>query len=193
MQGRFSFNLQGCVDMCLPAAYAAYAAYAAMAVSAAAAVVQAQDQKKTANAQTKMIEDGYTRDQFATQRQYAEQQAVSQEDLGQRQREHLIEEGRLKAIGAESGLQGVTNERIVQEEANNTDKDLATIEANRVRANESAHTQATAKQSAANVQLAGIKRPSALGTGLQIAGALGSTYAAAQAPTTKTPTTKEKP
>jgi hypothetical protein len=171
--------------MCLPVAFAAYAAYAAMAVSAAAAVVQAQDQKKTANAQTKMIEDGYTRDQFATQRQYTEQQAVSQEDLGQRQREHLIEEGRLQAIGAESGVTGNTNDRIMQEEKNNTDKDISTIEANRVRSNESVHTQATGKQSAANVQLAGIRRPSALGTGLQIAGSMASTYASANKPTNK--------
>lgn len=156
--------------MCLPAAYAAYAMYAAMAVSTAQAVIQHQDQKASADAQEKMIRDGYALEQQQALRQYSEQQQVAQEDLGKRYSEGLVEEARLKAIGAESGLQGVTNDRIVDEANNATDRDLSMIEANRVRANEQIHSQIGAKQNQANVQAAGIRRPSAAGTGLQIAG-----------------------
>lgn len=77
---------------------------ASLAISAASSMVQYQQGKDSAAAQTKAIEDGYAKEQAATLRQYEENNAASQEEQGQRYKEHLIEEGRLKAIGAESGF-----------------------------------------------------------------------------------------
>jgi hypothetical protein len=152
--------------------------YAMMAVSAAATVVAASEQSKAADQQTDLIQDGYEQERQQTLRQYQETTDVSQEQTSQRHREQMIEEGRLKAIGAESGLTGVSNDRIVSDANNQADQDLSTIEANRVRASEQVHSQGGSKQSAANIQMAGIKRPSALGTGLQIAGSAASIYSA---------------
>ena len=148
------------------------------AVSTASTLVSAQEQTKAADQQTDLIMDGYEQERQQTLRQYQDQTAVAQEDTSARHKEQLIEEGRLKAIGAESGLTGVTNDRIVQESENNADQDIATIEANRVRAAEQAHAQASARQTGANIQLTSVRRPSSLGTGLQIAGTAASTYAA---------------
>lgn len=156
---------------------------AAMTLSALAAVTAHEEQKQSAEAQEKMIKDGYALEQQQALRQYQEQQQVSQEDLGKRYTEGLVEEARLKAIGAESGLQGATNDRIVQEAGNATDKDLAMIEANRVRGNEQIRAQMGAKRNQAEVQAVGIRRPSAMGTGLQIAGSALSIYSASQTPT----------
>ncbi len=169
-----------------------YAAYAAFALSAASAVVEYQESSAAAKAQTKMIEDGLAKDRAATQRQYQEIQEVSQDDSAQRHKEYLIEAARLKAISGESGLAGATQDRIDMEAENNAATDLATIEANRRRQSEQAHTQGLSRSTQAGAQLAGIRRPSALGTGLQIMGAGVRTYAAYDAKSGQ-PTTREKP
>lgn len=152
--------------MCGPAAWMA----ASFALSAAATVVQQQDAKNSAAAQEQMIEDGLAKDRAATARQYQEINEVSQDESAQRHKEYLIEYARLKAIAGESGLAGATQERIEQEAENNAQADLSTIEANRRRQSEQAHTQGLARSTQAGVQLSGIRRPSSLGAGLQIVG-----------------------
>jgi hypothetical protein len=159
--------------------------YAAMAISAASAVVGYEDQKQSAAAQTTMIEDGYAQEQQQTLRQYQEQSAVAIQDTSERHRETLIEEGRLKAIGAESGLAGVTNDRIVAESKNQGSKDIATILSNLQRQTEQTHSQAGSKQAAANVQLASVRKPSSLGLGLQLGATAVSAYSQYKKPVTK--------
>ena len=73
---------------------------------------------------------------------------------------------------------GATQERIYGEAENDAEADLATIEGNRQRQAEAAHTQGLAKSSQAGVQLSGIRRPSKTGAGLQIMGAGLSAYSA---------------
>ncbi|MCP5268120.1 MAG: hypothetical protein H6943_03660 [Zoogloeaceae bacterium] len=153
-------------------------AYAAFALTAISTVAQYQDANAAADAQTKMIEDGLAKDRAATARQYQEINEVAQDDSAQRHKEYLIEAARLKAISGESGLSGVSQERIEGEAEQNAATDIATIEANRRRQAESAHTQGLSKSTQAGVQLSGIRRPSALGAGLQIVGAGASAYSA---------------
>lgn len=160
--------------MCGPAAIAA----ASFAFSAVSTIAQYEDQKAAAKAQADMINHGNQLEQAALSRQYEEIQAVSKDDQAQRYKDYLVESARLKTIGAESGLYGATQDRVEQESQNNATTDMATIEANRQRQVESAHTGGVSRANQASVQLAGIRKPSALGAGLQIAGSAASTYLA---------------
>lgn len=151
-------------------------AAASFAIQVVSTLAQQEEQKNAAARQEQMIQDGIAKERAATARQYEEINQVAQDESAQRYKEYLIDSARLKAIGAESGLAGATQDRVEQEAQNNASTDIATIEANRQRQTEAAHTQGVAKQSQANVQLSSIRRPSALGTGLQIAGAGVSSY-----------------
>lgn len=167
--------------MCEPATMA-YAAFAITAVQAIGQYEEQQQQAKNQRAyneeQEKLIANGIAKDNAALSRQYEEINAVSKDDSQQRLREYLIESARLKTIGAESGLMGATQDRIEQEAQNNADTDLATIEANRQRQTEAAHTQGVAKASQSRYVKTPVRKPSALGAGLQIAGAGVSSYLA---------------
>lgn len=146
-------------------------ALAMLAISAASSAVSYANQSSAAKAQTKAVEDGYRQEMFNTARQYEQQNQVAMEDMSQRHREYLIEEGRLRTIGAESGLYGATQDRIEAEARNNASEDIATLEANRLRGSEQVSAQANAKRFQANSQYANIRQPSAVATGLQIASA----------------------
>lgn len=132
---------------------------------------QASAQDAFNRQQEALVQNSLEKDRAATARQYEEINQVSMDDSQQRYKEYLIESARLKTIGAESGLSGVTQERIEQEASNNASTDLATIEANRMRQNEQAHSQAAARASNSRTVQQPVKRPSMLGAGLQIAGA----------------------
>ena len=151
-------------------------AYAAFALTAAGTLAQYQEGKNSATAQQQMIEDGIAKDRAATSRQYEEIAQVSQDQRQQRYAQMLIDDARLRAIGAESGLQGATQGRIEQSAQNTADTDIATLEANSQRQTQQAATQAISKSSQASAQLAGIRQPSALGAGLQIAGGAVGAY-----------------
>lgn len=159
---------------------------ATLAIGAIGSVVQYEEGQKSAAKQEQIIQDGLAKDRAATSRQYEQINEVAQDDSAQRHKEYLIESARLKAIGAESGLSGYTQDRIGQEAENNAATDIATIEQNRQRQAEQAHTQGLSKSTQAGVQLAGIRRPSALGAGLQIAGTGVSAYSAYDKGRTKT-------
>lgn len=144
---------------------------AAVAIAAAGAGASYYQTDQNAKKQTAMVEDGYAQERRAILQQFDQINQTAQAEQSERHKEALQDEALLRAIGAESGLWGATNNRIEQEAANNAAQDMATIESNRQRQAEQAHTQGGARQSQAGAQLAGIRRPSALGTGLQIAGA----------------------
>lgn len=158
--------------MCPPAVLAA----ASLAISAVSTVMQYESQKETAEQQEAMILDGQAKERAATQRQYQQIQESSMDEQAQRHTEYLIDQARIKAIGAESGLSGGTQDRIEAEAENSAATDMATIESNRKRQSEQAASQGMARTTQANVQLSGIRKPSALGAGLQIAGAAMGSY-----------------
>lgn len=153
--------------MCTPLALMA----TSLAIQTAGTIAQHQATNDAADAQEKIIKDGYEKERQQTLRQYAEQQEASMDEQSQRYRDHQIEEGRLRVIGAESGISGGTNDRILQEAQNAYDADVSRIEGNRRRATEQAHSVGVSRQSHAQVQLSGVRRSSGLAAGLQIAGA----------------------
>jgi len=147
-----------------------------LAISAATAAVSYSEGEKQAQRQEQAIQDGLAKDRAATARQYQQIQESAMDEQAQLQTNYLIDSARLNAIAGESGLGGLSQERIQQEAANNSASDMATLEQNRVRQGEAASSQGLARATQAGVQLAGIKHPSALGAGLQIAGAAASAY-----------------
>ncbi|MBI2277491.1 MAG: hypothetical protein HYU74_09085 [Dechloromonas sp.] len=163
------------------------------AISVATAIVSNQEQKKSANRQEQAIQDGLARDREATAEQYRQINKAAMDDQAQLHTSYLIDAARLQAIQGESGMQGATYERVANEAENNAEADMATLERNRVNQNTQARTQGAAQQSRGSLQLAGIQRPSNVGTALQIAGAAYSAYGASSAgskPAEKTPTNK---
>jgi hypothetical protein len=165
-----------CVDPgTLTTAQLAIASFATSAAGTVASFIGQHQEAKSAEAfqeeQDRLIANQLAKDRAATARQYEEIRQVSMDDSQQRLKDYLIESARLKVIGAESGLAGATQDRIEQESQNNAETDLATIEANRRRQTESAHSQGLARASNARYVKQPARKPSAFGAGLQIAGA----------------------
>lgn len=146
------------------------------AVSIAASLASAKQQKDAAAKQEQAIQDGLAMDRQATAEQYKQIQATSMDDQAKLHTDYLIDAARIQAMQGESGLQGASQDRVTREAENNYATDAATLEINRQRQMTGAKTQGIAQQSRANVQLAGIKYPSNVGTALQIAGNVASLY-----------------
>lgn len=153
------------------------------AIQAASTLASYEDQRQQAKSQAafneeqdRLIANQLALDRASTARQYEEIRQVSMDDSQQRLKDYLVESARLKVIGAESGLAGASQDRIEQESQNNAETDLATIEANRRRQTESAHSQGLARAANARYVKQPVRKPSAFGAGLQIAGAAASTY-----------------
>lgn len=160
------------------------------AVSVAASLASAKQQKDMAAKQEQAIQDGLARDREATAEQYRQIQKTSMDDRAKLHTDYLIDDARIRAMQSESGLQGASQDRVTQDAENNYATDAATLEINRQRQMTSAKTQGIAQQSRAQVQLAGIKYPSNVGTALQIAGDVASKYKpnSGEPPAAKTPT-----
>lgn len=79
-----------------------------------------------------------------------------------------IERGRLRAIQAESGLIGNTQDRIIGESYFNESTDIASIEANRQNEITQSNRQLQGVTTSTQSRLNAIKQPSYLGAGLQI-------------------------
>jgi hypothetical protein len=165
--------------MCEPTTIAAIAM---LAISATSAVVSHQTQEDAANQQEQAVQDGLAKDRAATARQYQQIQESAMDEQAQLHTDYLIDSARIRAIAGESGLGGLSQERIAQESANNAASDMATLEQNRARQSEQAHTSGLAGATKGGIQLAGIQRPSKLGTGLQIAGAAAKAYSPGKSP-----------
>lgn len=158
--------------MCNPLLIAA----ASMAMQTASTLAQADAQEEAANRAEQMALDGLAKDRAAASRMYEQINESAQDEQAQRHTEMLIDKARLHAINAESGLAGATQDRMAQEVENNAVTDMATIEKNRSWKAINANSQSQARGTQAGVQLSGIRRPSALGVGLQIGGAALDAY-----------------
>lgn len=150
--------------------------YVALALSAIGTAVKYDSDKKSAATQQQMIEDGLEKDRAATSRLYEQIQESSQDEKAQRQTEYLIDKARIMSIQAESGLSGSSYDRAILDEAANADSDMAAIEKNRQWKAGNASSQSAAKGNQATIQMSGIKRPSSIGAGLQIAGYAADAY-----------------
>jgi hypothetical protein len=149
---------------------------ASLAISAAMTAAQHEQARKQASAQEKAVKYGNALETAALSRQYDEQNSVAQENMGDRAVQNLADLGRLHALSAETGANGNTADRITDNQDNLAGKDLVTIQQNTRRQQEQSHAQGLSQQAQAGNMLSNIRRPSALGTGLQIGAAAASAY-----------------
>lgn len=163
--------------MCLPAAAAAYAMYASLAMTAVSSVIQYSNQSAQAKAQEASIQKSVEANNAQLKGVYEQNDQQAKQEQSQYAIRALQEMGQLNAISAESGLQGATEQRLKNDVENVAADNMATIEANRVKANEQGRIGGTNSNMQAAFQKASINQPSALGTGLQIAGSALSAYA----------------
>lgn len=104
-----------------------------------------------------------------------QQEQISKKAIDEKQdrsQQAAIERGRLRAIQAESGLIGNTQDRIIGESYFNESTDIASIEANRQNEIDQSNRQLKGVTTRAQSNLNAVKQPSYLGAGLQIGGAV---------------------
>jgi hypothetical protein len=126
---------------------------------------------KAADKQDDANRDNYAQQSEAASRQYAETNKQAAQEMSQRAHEGMVERARLRVISGESGLSGVTTDKIAGESDFNQGTDIASIESNRRAQNLQTQSNANGLRATTQSRLAAISRPSLLGTGLQIAGA----------------------
>jgi hypothetical protein len=125
------------------------------------------------------VEDNYAaieQNHYAQQAQILEQQkqitAQATDKMTERAKEAMVERGRLRAIQGESGLSGNTSDRILRESYFNEGQDIASIESNRKNSIKQSKLEAEGLRAQNQSRINSIKRPSLIGTGLQIGTAL---------------------
>jgi len=104
----------------------------------------------------------------AIEEQQAQISKNATDEMQARAQQGAIERGRLRAIQAESGLIGNTQDRIVGESYFNESTDIASIEANRKNEITQSNRQLQGVTTSTQSRLNAIKQPSYLGAGLQI-------------------------
>lgn len=152
---------------------------AMLAITAVSAAATYQQQDKAATRQQNIINEGDALEKSRLRTQMEQQNEDAQAKQGTRTLEAIQEEGRLRAIGAETGLFGTSFDRSAQMIETARDTDIAAIETGRLRATDQTAAEGQAQRIQTQNQMNGIRRPSRLGTGLQIAGA-GASYAASR-------------
>lgn len=158
--------------MCGPAA--PFLAMAALSIGTT--LYQADQQNKLADRQEQVIHRNQILENAQVSQQYDQQNREAMNQTSQRYQEYMVDMGRLRAAGAESGLLGNTNEKLADTVTNKAESDMATIESNRQAAVQNTNYQGQAAYQKAQGQLANVQRPSTIGTGLQIAGEAATTY-----------------
>lgn len=125
-----------------------------------------------AQAQQDAIEAAYSAQtqQLADRYEQINQNATDQ--VSERSREARAELARIRVAGAESGLGGVSQQRIEGESEMLRGMDIASIEGNRKNALKAAQYGGQTAQLEGNARLAAVRKPSLVGTGLQIAGSV---------------------
>lgn len=161
--------------MCTGLEIAAIVAASAAVAGAGASYYQGQENIKTtseAAARNAQIQN----QALEEQRDQIGQQAAN--DMTERARAAQIEQGKLRVIAGESGALGLSQDRLLEDSAFQAGTDMATIESNR----ESALKQtdltglSNYNQNTSVVNQAKNRAPTLLGTGLQIASSLGTSY-----------------
>lgn len=115
----------------------------------------------------------FANSQAALAAQRAQANESANEQMGQRALQAKVDLARLRAANAESGLSGVTSDRLANEVSGNAGRDAAIMQINKVAMNDQFAREAAAQVAAHNSRLNQIKSnaPSMFGTGLEIASA----------------------
>jgi hypothetical protein len=124
----------------------------------------------SASQQNKAIEQGYAQQMQAVQQQYDQINAQSSQQMSERALEAMKERSRMRVLAGESGVAGITEDRLMNESRFNEGTDMATIEANRSNNLKQTHLDAQGMRAGQMRQLSQIRQPSLIGSGLQIAG-----------------------
>lgn len=154
--------------MCEPATILALTSLAVGVAGAATSFVQQGQQAKLNN---RAIEANYAQQTDVLKVQYGQTNKQAADEMSVRAKEAQIEQARLRVIGGESGLAGGSNDRVINENQFNLGTDIAAIESNRQNSLRQLENEGKAVRSGNQSQINQIKRPSLIGTGLQIAGA----------------------
>lgn len=142
-----------------------------LALSAASAAVGYQETKKNAQIQEDQIKQGYELQSQQLMDRYDQINGNASDQISDRAREARVELARLKVLGAESGIAGNSQAQIERESQFLAGSDMATIEANRSNALKQAQMEGKANALDTAARYSSIKRPSLIGSGLQIADA----------------------
>lgn len=157
----------------------------ATAIMTAAAIggayLQYEETKSAANRQEQILKEGQNLENARLRAMMEQTNQNAQEAMGTRHKEAIQEEGRLRAIGSESGLFGTSYDRGMAMQEQNANADISAIESGRLRANDQTAMEGAASAIQYKNQMNGIRRPSKLGLGLQIAGMGAQGYSQGQA------------
>lgn len=141
-----------------------------LAVGVASSVAGFVQQSSQVNKRDKAIKTDYAQQTEALKLQYDQTQKQATDEMSERAREAMIERARLRVIGGESGLTGGSNDRIENESQFNLGTDIASIESNRQNSMRQLGEEGKQLRAGSQTQINQVKRPSLIGTGLQIAG-----------------------
>ena len=143
----------------------------ATGLSIAGAAFNFMKQSQAAEAQSAAITNEQNAKNAAVQAQYNENRQNLTEQASQAAIDEKVATAQLRAVAGESGLSGGSQERAVSQAQVTYGRDIATIEANRVRSAAQAERGIVANNTSAAAKQSSVTRPSIIGTGLQIAGA----------------------
>jgi len=158
--------------MCVDPATMTVASKLLLAAQAASSVVGYFQASSQAKSQEAAIQANYAQQMEAAQEQQRQNNASAAQTMSERARESMIERGRLRAISGESGLAGVSTDRLFDQTRFNEGYDMATIEANRSNTSAQLYQEAKGLRAQSQSKMNAINRPSLIGTGLQIVGAV---------------------
>lgn len=143
-------------------------------ISAVSAVATYAQANQAANRQNSALAQAAIVNNEAATEQYRQIDAQATDNMSARAREAMIEQARLRVVSGETGLAGVSADRLTQESKFNEGTDLASIASNRTNTLNQAYLEARGGAASMQSKANSINRPSLLGTGLQIAGAAAS-------------------
>jgi hypothetical protein len=165
---------------------AAQIAMASLAMTTASAVstyvasnAQADAAQRQADAANKSAWDNYYSQTNQLQEQSNQITQSSQNELNERERMRMIDEGKIRTTSGESGVAGLSVDRLLNDADFQASMDIGSIESNRnnkLKQTEAEKTSAwygavnKSNQAQSSANQANAQRKTALGTGLQIAG-----------------------
>lgn len=156
---------------------------ASAAVTGATALVSSQAQANMARGQNAAIADNFYANDADLQARGMQQADAATQQASERAVQAIRERGHILAAQADSGVEGNSVERTLNESAFIESQDQAAIRRNAATEQFQTLNERNAQVRTANQQIAAIQRPSQLGTALQIIGGItsaGANYYAGQ-------------
>lgn len=162
-------------------------AIASLAIGTASAGMGFMQQSQQAKMERRSLQDNHAQRMQALQLQYDQTNKQAVDEMSVRARESMVESARLQAFSGESGLAGISNDRIQNESTFNLGTDISSIESNRQASLRQLFQEGREDRARSTSRINDIKRPSLIGTGLQIAGTAVNTASNYQAAKAKLP------